>query len=384
MALSTAVKFFRSTDGGAPTLSGSAGALAGVLDACLVNGYNPKSGLTLVLGGDGKTVTATLNAHGFKQYDVVTIGGASDAAYNGEFRVTTAATNSFTYETTGTTTSTPSGTITATRTAAGWTQPFTGTNLRTYKPSGTGASTNILRLDDTTTTYATVRGYRAMTDINNGTEPFPAVAQVALANARWYKSDTASTAAREWALIADSRFFWLYTRPTAAASGWVCAAFGDFIDFRPSSTGGTMVSFANSTNATYPTSVSVNMGPLIGDVGGTDWSTTFIGRNYTELPDTPVSTILRGVNAATNVTGAVNAADLAIYLQKPVMIAGSVFRGELPGFHQVMHGNTAVGQWTPITDALADRVLMASYVPNQSVNTVVYEHLIDIIGPWRA
>lgn len=49
------VRVYRSTDTGAPQLSGQAGALVGVLDACLVNGYNsnnpPNSGWTIAFTG---------------------------------------------------------------------------------------------------------------------------------------------------------------------------------------------------------------------------------------------------------------------------------------------------------------------------------------------
>ena len=41
------VKFFRSSDYGAPQLYGNAGYLIGVLDACLVNGYGTQNILTM-------------------------------------------------------------------------------------------------------------------------------------------------------------------------------------------------------------------------------------------------------------------------------------------------------------------------------------------------
>lgn len=61
--------------------------------------------------------TATYTDHGFISGDYVTIAGASDAAYNGTFRIQTVADdNTFTYVTTSTIVSTsPTGTITATK-----------------------------------------------------------------------------------------------------------------------------------------------------------------------------------------------------------------------------------------------------------------------------
>lgn len=54
------VRVYRSTDTGAPQLSGQAGALVGVLDACLVNGYNsnnpPSSGWTIAFTGTNQRI----------------------------------------------------------------------------------------------------------------------------------------------------------------------------------------------------------------------------------------------------------------------------------------------------------------------------------------
>ncbi|MFT3787347.1 MAG: RHS repeat-associated core domain-containing protein [Tepidisphaeraceae bacterium] len=63
----------------------------------------------------GSTVIVSLTAHGYKQGEMVTISGASDAAYNGTFRVASATANSFTYTISGTPTSPASGTVTVRR-----------------------------------------------------------------------------------------------------------------------------------------------------------------------------------------------------------------------------------------------------------------------------
>jgi hypothetical protein len=69
------------------------------------------------LTGSATTATATYTDHGFYSGDYITIAGASDAAYNGTFRILTVADDdTFTYTTTSTIADgTPTGTITATK-----------------------------------------------------------------------------------------------------------------------------------------------------------------------------------------------------------------------------------------------------------------------------
>ena len=116
------------------------------------------------------------------------------------------------------------------KTAAGWTKPFSGTNLAAYKP-GAG-SQEYLRVDDTGSgAYAAgreafLRGYEAMTAISTGTGPFPTTAQ--LTNGCFFhKSPTADTTAIPWIAVADSRtlYFFVYTGLYAGYSAFV---FGDF------------------------------------------------------------------------------------------------------------------------------------------------------------
>lgn len=62
------VTVYRSTDASAPTLSGSAGALAGVLDACLVNGYGSKTAAGWAIAFTGTNLRAYRAASGNRYY----------------------------------------------------------------------------------------------------------------------------------------------------------------------------------------------------------------------------------------------------------------------------------------------------------------------------
>lgn len=134
------VRIYKSTDSGAPTLTGQASSLISLLSACLVDGY-------------GSTA------------------------------------------------------------AAGWSKPYTGTNLAAFRNTTSGGSGMYLRVSDAGsgtggTREALVRGYATMSDVNTGTVETPTAAQVSTSLV-WRKSNTTDSTARPWILIADDRTFYL-------------------------------------------------------------------------------------------------------------------------------------------------------------------------------
>jgi hypothetical protein len=132
---------YLSTDASAPVLTGAAGSMIALLDACLVNGYGAKA-------------------------------------------------------------------------AAGWTKPFTGTNLAAYR-MGTGGTARrmYLRVDDTAALSARLRGFDEMTDVDTGTEPFPTTVQVAAPGLWLHKSVSADATARQWMVIATPHTMLMVTHP---------------------------------------------------------------------------------------------------------------------------------------------------------------------------
>lgn len=156
------ITLYRSDDAGAPVLSGTAGALITVLNACLVTGYGDQP-------------------------------------------------------------------------AAGWTRPYTGTQLAVYRPA---AGTQFhLRVDDTQAQYPVLRGYRGMTGVNAGTGPFPTLVQLS-GGIRTVKSATASGTARPWLLLASPRAWYLWISFNATDMGAVNPSvdlcfFGDVHSYLP-------------------------------------------------------------------------------------------------------------------------------------------------------
>lgn len=220
------VKVYRSTDYGAPILYGNAGYLIPVLDAALVNGYGSLN-VTSMTHSTGTVTVTTASPHLLSTYGRQLIEGANEAGYNGEFQITVTGADTFTYQTTGVVVDTATGTITTKSPGAGWTKPYSGTNLAAYR-QGSG-NQRYLRIDDTVTLAARCVGYEAMTGISAGTNTFPSTAQFS-GGLYWTKSSTAdATNARAWVIIADDKTFYMWVNFNSSvtfADSSICA-FGD-------------------------------------------------------------------------------------------------------------------------------------------------------------
>lgn len=138
----------------------------------------------------------------------------------------------------------------------GWTKPFSGTNLAVYRMAG--GNQRYLRVSDSSSVAATMRGYGAMTDVSTGTDEFPTAAQ-ASSGINYYKSSNSTT--RPWVLIGDDKCFYMigssavtaadgistHLRTNSSASG---IFFGDFVSFLPGDVWNTALIGATSNGAT--------------------------------------------------------------------------------------------------------------------------------------
>jgi hypothetical protein len=124
------VKYFHSNMPGAPVLSGTAGALIAILDACLKDGFGLKTVDSLVIAGGVATMTISTGMT-FEQDAVVQVAGITGgaAALNGDRRLLSIAGNTATFDATGVSDQTATGSITAKVSPLGWAKPFTGTNV---------------------------------------------------------------------------------------------------------------------------------------------------------------------------------------------------------------------------------------------------------------
>lgn len=321
------VRIFRSTDYNAPTLSGTAGDLITVLDACLVNGYGSQ---TITLTRSGTTVTAaTTNPHGLVKLAKYTVSGANEADYNGEFSITVTGASSFTYEIVGTPASPATGTITGSLAGSGWAKPYTGTNKAAYL-QGTGGNGHYLRIDDTVAVSSRCVGYEAMTDIDTGTGAFPTDAQVS-GGLYIVKSSVASTLERDWIIIATEKAFYYLSNATGLDSNSVCTFFGSIVSYKSGDNFGTQI-ISNNT-ATY---TSNNFRALVSNL-----STVTLG-HYVVRDYTGTGTSINNGKHSDAVKGSVNTigggsltypnlVDSKLYFEKIYIHLTTRVRGELPG-----------------------------------------------------
>lgn len=147
------------------------------------------------------------------------------------------------------------------RTALGWTKPYSGTNKAAYRPAS-GTRFYLRVVDDgspatLTTRAAIVRGYENMTGIDSVlTDPFPLTSQVADSACLWLKSSVADATARPWQAWGDESVLYLCVQMNGATTGDLYV-FGDveslkgsdsfncFINTRNSATGTGTLAFQN-------------------------------------------------------------------------------------------------------------------------------------------
>ena len=225
----TSVVYFDSTMTGAPSLSTAAGALIGVLDACLQDGFGGVTLDSLIVASNVATATYS-SGHSFTMQGetgpVILIAGATPSGLNGRWRVTVTSSTQFIFTTSGISDQTATGTITAKRAPAGFTKVYSGTNKAAYRADDVTGTRLYLQVNDTTTTYTTVSGYESMSDVDTGTDAFGS-------STYWRKSNVADSSTRPWALFGDSRAFYLFpywdSNNTNVTEG---CFFGDICSYR--------------------------------------------------------------------------------------------------------------------------------------------------------
>lgn len=393
----TEVILLRSTDTGAPTLTGQAGSLITLLDACLIDGYNSK---TVTITRSGSVATATCaTPHGFSTDGVkVEISGANETSYNGIFLISNVSTYTFDFTVTGSPATPATGTITAKMPGLGWTKPFSGTNLAAYR--GDVASTRLyMRVDDTTTTYASIRGYETMTDINTGTGLFPTVAQMA-SGVFASKSYTADAVARPWVVIGDGYEFFLMAahNHTAYAASRILH-FGDpKSEMSADPYGCLLIGDFQSTSSAAPESNTylscINTGNTLLTPYGYAHPGHYFARAYTQTGSSAAAgkfgppTALQGSSGASSAIGAwggmpyPSPVNNGLYIA-PILVGDTLgFRAQLKGMWAPCHARPlGGGTFLSAADSPIERRLYAVATPYNSTN--VGETHFDIDGPWR-
>lgn len=202
--MTTSVKHIASTQRGAPTINGTAGTLIAALDALFVSGWGVTTALSVTVSGGVATATLT-PGETFDRDAVILVAGATPGALNGEARVASTSNTSITWPT-----SAPDGAATGTITIkyapqTSWQKLYGATNKAVYRSTHLQSAGHCLRVDDTGTTTARVRGYESMTHVDTGVGPFPTDAQLSGGGYLWKSANANATPVR-YRIICDERF----------------------------------------------------------------------------------------------------------------------------------------------------------------------------------
>jgi hypothetical protein len=333
--MTTNVKVFKSTDTGAPALTGQAGSLLALLDAVLLNGYN-SGAITITRGG--ATATANRTGHGFQNGDCILHAGADQPEYNGEFYIFNVTADTYDFTVSGSPATPATGTITAKRAPAGWTKPFSGANKAAYRQGG-GNQRYLRVVDDGTgsATYARVVGYEGMSDVDTGTAAFPTDTQFS-GGLYWSKSNAADATTRPWVILATDKALYLLINANNASTGLSSfgGAFVDFLSYKPGDTYNTLIigglSTATTNNNTLYQGTSI---PYV--VSG-----HYVARSYTQLGGSigigKHSDIVKGATSigAGSLTYP-NPVDGGLYLAPVYLHEPYTVRGALPGVWSPLH-----------------------------------------------
>ena len=397
------VKYFHSNMPGAPVLSGAAGALVAILDACLRDGFGLKTVDSLVIAGGVATMTISTGMT-FEQDAVVQVAGITGgaAALNGDRRILGISGNTATFDATGVSDQTATGAITAKVSPLGWAKVFSGTNVGVYRATDPTSLGMYLRVDDTGTTVARVVGYETMSDVNTGTGPFPTASQVS-GGGYWEKSGAAGSTARNWILIGDERAFYWWCAPgspTTVTSQGVLRGFGDLIARRSTDSYAAFLqadiaSVVAATTFVHDLSEMANgysAGYLIAPRSQTSLGSAVALYQFFATRRASTADQKSGWPSG-NTSPFPNPADNAIDLDNVVVLEGDFgVRGALPGmYHTPQYVGFAFGTFDKIPGqgVLAGRKLLAVRVGAPGIatqnSTSGYPGMVffDIIGPWR-
>ena len=390
--MSTSVKHIHSGMRGAPQISGTAGTLIAALDAFFISGWGVTTALSVnVVAG---VATATLTpGETFDRDAVVLIAGATPGALNGEARVVTSGNTAITWATTA-----PDGAATGTITIryapqTSWSKVYAGTNKAVYRSTHVQSAGHYLRVDDTGTTFARVRAYETMSDVDTGVGPFPTDTQLS-GGGYWWKSIVANATAVKYRIFSDER-----TLLVAPAAGFGSAnltapmrGFGDTIPLAP---GGDVWSTILSANGSANTAASG--GALDSQFASSAAGLCCMPRTFSALGGSVLVDPRSTSGTANTLSGAdtwLGSAPSAVDGQiKPARLflreaaSGNPPRALVPGVHYLpqsgavsvlVDGDILVG-----AGDLAGRKMVVMPTGSGYNNAATGIYLVDITGPWR-
>lgn len=388
-----AVKIYKHTDTGAPSITGQVGKAIALLDAVLVNGYNQVN-VTSITRSSSLVTVVTAVAHGFNTYDIVQLAGATPTAYNDEFRITVINNTTFTFAIAGEPATPATGTITVKRAPAGFSKTFNGTNKAVYRSNDLSSDRRYFRiLDDGTTSGGSSEfsctGWETMASVDAGTGRWPQVNDDA--NGHYCRKSSSNDAvAHPWIIVSDGKTVYIfieyggnYLNPYGTSTPHVMA-FGDSVKLRPTDAYSSFIAGSTTSNATsnvpnglfsasttfstpgYASAISLNR----------DMNGVTLGRAAKSI----------GISNAGTLGSSIlirypNDSDKSLIIG-PVMIGhDDMWRANMPGIYDNMHGRVfSQGEIIENVKGYEGRKFFFQYGIQATTTASVF---IDITGPWE-
>jgi hypothetical protein len=421
------VKFFHSAMSGAPVLSNNWGDLIGLLDGCLVTGFNLKT-INGITANAGVATASISGGHTYVKDQIVLISGCDQPAYNGERRVTGITANTFTFDVAGNPASpaTTQGSISCKVAPLGWEKAFSGTNKAAYRSTDPASPRHYLRVDDdikqangfnsydtswakwanvgiceNMTDIDTIVGAQAPFDPNNPTQNWKQKENWHFGWHKWYhghqsgieNTGDGGAGPRNWVLVGDGRLFFLMNTMQQGFTwyGRCVYAFGDPISFKPGDNSATILKahdryWTNNQHWSYPSQFGgSNMLAL-----ELDWEGAVMLRNFIQLGN-PIRWGLCTLNTTNLQKGCgrgglpfPNGPDYALWLL-PAYIRqeDGHMRGIMPGM-----------RWIPQDRPYSDMTVVDNVVDEEGKSFLLPRYsyssepewgqlAFDITGPWR-
>lgn len=384
----TSVKWAHSSHAGAPVVNGTAGSRITALRAFLVSGFGTKAVDSAVVSGGKCRLNFASGASAADLGSVIQVTGATPTALNGEQKVTLFSSSWVEFAT-----ALPDGAVTGSVSfkiaPLGWDEIFSKTNVSVFRPTDPASTRPYLRVDDTNALYAAVTMYETMTDVDTGFN--------ATTVGYWAGRSAASATAVTWALLGDSRGFYVGFSPYAASANDATRPlhmryFGDIKSdrsgdsycglltrsetntpanttgniFFPSPVGHSIMRVASGTGGASETSIDAASGTLAGLSGTPGTWGVYPSRAANALLLTEVIVADGGTTSATGRRG---------------VLPGLLYCPQ-SGAVGVLPTGTAIGQIAGTGSFLGKRILAVplNTSPSSLPNGVGF---FDTTGPWR-
>ena len=250
-----------------------------------------------------------------------------------------------------------------TKAAAGWTAPFTGTNLIAFR-QGVGGNNRFLRVfdggpDSSANRVAKVRAYEAMTAISTGTGPCPTLGQMAGDGATISYFQASRTSPNpSWVLVASSSFFHLIVEQADGDTYPEYMAFGKFFSDLPGDIFNDVLLAGSQPGAGwtgYASAVQNGTWVMRSDTGALGALATDLLLDARESVNAVRSTIGWGATYSPYP----DRVRSGLLQSQPTLFCDGYRRGRVPGLWEIHHSPTDIGghrtTWSGGPGALSGR-----------------------------